>query len=550
MRAHNIALLVGIVCAARPAAAGGVMVPGAGAISTSRAGAAVASAEGGEALVLNPAGLAKSAGTTITLSAAMIQYAMEFQRRGTYEDVELQDYPYEGQPYARSRNDVSPPLGIGKFQPVPVFVVTSDLGGAVSGLTLALGVYAPNAYPFRDMCSELAAGCQKYVFNNDAGAPPSTRYDIMKQEASVLLPSLAAAYRVLPALDVGLRLSWGTASIKSTSALWGALDPNYEEDVQKDGTFAIDASDGFVPQFGLGVAYRPTPNLEIGFNYSSQLDIHGKGTSVSQLGPDAGGGLPASLGPSPDAEARCATGGDLMVQKACVDFALPRHAELGARYKFLDAAGRLKADVELHLGWENWGAGCTIDELTDGSCVSPSDFRVTADTHVYLNGVPALPLNDAIVRHGLQDSFAVRLGGSYHVPLGEPRSDGESRRVILRGGIGHDTAAARDGWLRADLDGAARTMLAVGAAYRAHSFEISVGGGAILEGSPSNPGTGGGGAPCNPTEAAPGCGAGEPQGPDPIAPLRDPDDQLESPIAQGDYKAHYVLVMLGVTAWF
>ena len=38
-----------------------------GAVSTSRAGAAVASADDGEALVINPAGLAKSTGTTITI---------------------------------------------------------------------------------------------------------------------------------------------------------------------------------------------------------------------------------------------------------------------------------------------------------------------------------------------------------------------------------------------------------------------------------------------------------------------------------------------------
>src|SRR3954447_24992682 len=78
------------------AAAGGLLLPGAGSVSTSRAGAAVASADDGEALVLNPAGIAKSSGNVITVSAAMIQYAMEFQRRGTYDAVPGESYPYAG----------------------------------------------------------------------------------------------------------------------------------------------------------------------------------------------------------------------------------------------------------------------------------------------------------------------------------------------------------------------------------------------------------------------------------------------------------------------
>jgi hypothetical protein len=108
------------------------------------------------------------------------------------------DYAYAGQPYAAVRNDARPPLGIGKFQPLPVIAVVSDLGGRVPGLHLAIGIYAPNAYPFRDLCTELATGCQKYAFNNDPAAPPGSRYDIMTQEAAVTLPSIAAAYRVVP----------------------------------------------------------------------------------------------------------------------------------------------------------------------------------------------------------------------------------------------------------------------------------------------------------------------------------------------------------------
>jgi long-subunit fatty acid transport protein len=344
-------------------------------------------------------------------------------------------------------------------------------------------------------------------------------------------------------------LSAGQASVKSKSALWASLGPNYSEDVQNDGTVSIDVKDSFVPGFGVGATYRPTPNIELGFNYASELDIHAKGTSISQLGAAATLGGIASIGPTPDAMTRCATGGTLEVQKACVDFALPMTAQLGGRYKLLDGAGALIADVELDLDWENWGKSCSDADFNTGACVTPGDFRVVSDSSVYV-GASSLPLNDAVVKHGLRDTYGVRVGGSYHIPVGPRREGGGSDEVIVRGGLGYDTAAAKQGWLRADLDGAARTTITVGAAYRTDRFEISLGGGTILEGSPSNPNVGGGAEPCNPTAAMPSCGTMERQGPDPIFPLAPSTMQAENPVNQGDYKAHYILLMLGASMWF
>jgi long-subunit fatty acid transport protein len=564
MKFRRSTMLVAVVLVAlrgalpQLAVAGGLLLPGAGAISTSRAGAGVASADDGEALVLNPAGIVKAHGTTITVSAAMIQYAMEFQRRGTYDTVPGESYPFAGQTYNAVKNDPSPPLGIGSLQPLPVVAVVSDLGGAVPGLHLGLGLYSPNSYPFRDMCTQLASGCQKYVFKIDPNAdfsapPPSTRYDIMHEDASIILPSLVVAYRILPTLDIGLRLSGGRADLKSTSSLWTTLGPNYEEDPKKDGAITIDAQDSFVPAYGLGVTFRPTPSLELGANYASELDLHAKGTAVSQLGPSGGvPGLDVRIVPIDDDAARCATGGTAEKLKACVDLAIPMNLQVGGRYIFLDDAGKPKGDVELDLDWEHWGKSCSEQDLLDGKCTSPGDYRVVVDatTAIMLptGPIPGPALSDTLVKHGLRDTLGVRVGGSYRLPIGAKRDDGDSDQLIVRGGLAHDTAAAKTGWLRADLDGAARTTIAVGASYRLRRFEVSLGGGAILE-SPSNPNVGGGAQPCNPTMAMPSCGAGEDhQGPDPINPTS--QTQAESPVNQGDYTAHYLLFMLGVSTWF
>src|SRR5829696_791658 len=178
-------LLAGV---STPAAAGGLLLPGSGAISTSRAGAAVASADDGEALGINPAGLAKSSGTTITLSAALVQYSMKFTRAGVYDAISDDDQPFEGTRYGTVENKPDLPLGIGTFQPIPVIAVVTDLGGRVPNLRLAAGLYAPNAYPFRNMGGD-------YAFNGSfTTPPPATRYDVIEQDGAVLLPSLAASY--------------------------------------------------------------------------------------------------------------------------------------------------------------------------------------------------------------------------------------------------------------------------------------------------------------------------------------------------------------------
>src|SRR5262245_45563694 len=113
MTKGGVALFVAAMCHYGSAHAGGMYLPGSGAISTSRAGAAVASTDTGEAIGINPAGLAKTNGTTITLSMAIIDYAMSFERRGTYDDIPNVDLPYEGTPYPVVEDASSPALAIG-----------------------------------------------------------------------------------------------------------------------------------------------------------------------------------------------------------------------------------------------------------------------------------------------------------------------------------------------------------------------------------------------------------------------------------------------------
>jgi long-subunit fatty acid transport protein len=516
-----------------PALAGGLTLPGPGAVTTSRAGAAVASVDDGEALSINPAGLAKTKGTTITISLSIIDYMMQFQRRGTYDPIDAEALPYEGQPFPLVKNDPKLSLGFGHFQPVPVIAIVTDLGGKLGGLHLAAGLYAPNAYPFRDFCTVHSNGaCSKYTFNgNYDEPPPPQRYDVVAQDAAVVLPSIAASYRVLPQLDVGARFSAGFASIKSTVGLWG-MPGNFAEYVKQDAFFYADAKDNFVPTWGVGLTYRPTPAIELGAAFNSETSIVASGDAHAEVGPAATlSGTEIAIGPT--SAPRCANGGTFETQKACIELALPMNATIGGRYKFLGADGQQRGDLELNVGWENWSAE------------RATNYRVVVDGSVYLNGGETIQLRDSLLRHGLQDVYTVRLGGSYNLPVG-------ANQIILRGGVGYDSAAAKNGWLRADLDGAARVTTTVGAGFRAKHWELNVGGGAIFEGTNTNDGE------CNPTDTLHlGCNSDgnerpldQREGPDPIDPTKTPEFQYESSVNKGTYKSNYVLFMLGFTTWF
>ena len=533
------------------AMAGGLFIPGNGVISTSRAGAAVASAEDGEAISINPAGIAKTVGTVVQIGIVAIDYAMSFTRAGTYDPIAEESVSYAGQPYPTITNDAKPPLGFGSFQPVPVIAVVSDLGGMIPHLHAGFGVYAPQGYPFRDMNTvngkqyfvpDAATG---YSFPTFGDPPPPTRYDIIHEEAAVILPSLAIAYSVLPELDIGLRLSAGIANLKSTVAVWGLL--NYEEWNKQDGLFTLDAKDNFVPAYGIGATYRPTPELEFGANFDSSIEIHAQGDALSINGPAVSlNGAPVVLLPVPDDAARCATGGTMAKLKGCVDVELPLSVQVGGRYKINDTNGKLKGDIELNLDWEHWGAKC--DYAKDPLCLDPSDFRVVVDGQVTTASMPASGVNlkDNLVTHGLQDTYAARLGGSYIVPM-------DANALVIRGGLSYDTAAARKGWERADLDGAARTTIAAGASYKLPTWSIDAGFGVILEGTRTE------NRNCNPTAGVgkmgcDGSGTDAPadqrQGPDPINPILVPSVQSENPVNQGTFTSHYIMFMLGASHRF
>jgi long-subunit fatty acid transport protein len=547
----SIGVCVG-VCTSAVASAGGLLLPGAGVVSTGRAGAAIASADDAEAIVLNPAGIAKSDGTVITFGADFINYALKFSRSGDYPATVAGATPasFDGMRFPSMTNSPSPPLGLGSFQPVPLIGIVSDLHKVVKGLHVGFTIYAPNAYPFRNMNS---VNGQSYYGHDSNGvyslpttygaAPPPSRYDIIEQDAAIILPTIAVAYSILPNLDIGARFSAGYAELNSTTAVWGLT--NFQEDPKQDGIVTIKATDDFVHTFGFGATYRPTPNIELAAQWSAPIDVHASGTANSFNGPDVQVGMSSvTVQPKPDAMARCAPGGTAADLKACVDLeAAPMTATIGGRWKFLDDAGKMRGDVELNLGWEHWGAKCDYNNgLT--SCVDPSNYHVTIDGEVVSALAPTdpIPLSEQLIQHNLQDTYSARVGGSWIFPVG-------ANAVVARAGVSYDSAAAQNGWERLDLDGAARTMLSLGASYKLTRWSIDAGFSYIYEGSRTQ------NSNCAPSTT--GCSSSGQQqsfpnqaGASPVNPVFQFNGQFEDPIDQGTFVSHYVLLDIGASLRF
>jgi long-subunit fatty acid transport protein len=267
----------------------------------------------------------------------------------------------------------------------------------------------------------------------------------------------------------------------------------------------------------VGLLVRPADALELGVSYASKTEVRAKGTGSAVLGPEAAGPLGAQpfLEPKPDDQVECGTGGTISAITSCVDFDMPQSLSVGLRYVFRSNRGGERGDIEIDGKWENWSQA--------------SDDKVTVDGQDSLTG---LKLKPVFIKHGFDDTFAVRVGGSYNIDVAK-------NIVSLRAGVSHDTAAAPNSWTRVDKDGRARTGIAAGVAYEMARWRFDVGFAYVHEGSVTVmdiPGE-------NATVA-------NREQPDVLQPSLFPEQQREHPFNAGSYNSGYVVGLAGVTAMF
>lgn len=513
---NRLIAVAAVIAAPGVASAGGLIVPGYGPSAQPRAGAFVAKADDPSALFHNPAGLARQSGTALHIGFNFLDFDQSFQRSGAYDDLEMADEPYEGQPYPRIE-DQSNPMGMGSVAAIPLIAVSTDLGLDLP-VQFSAGLLTDNAYPFRDYDDG-------YIFGEPGVAPPPQRYDVITQDVIAAFPTVGAGYSITSTVHIGAAAAWGFGTINAKKHVWGIR--NYEEWVEQDGEVTFEASDKFVPVLSAGVLWEASSSFELAAAYRTQINVGAKGELSSTLGGNvAPEGVPDEIEPVPDAMAKCEPGGRVGAIKACLDVAIPQYAVVGARYIIRDGAREL-ADIELDVQWEDWSSASNVRLVADGQAAATGRI-----------------LEEVLSRHGFKDTLSVRLGGSYNHAFGD-------NELIVRAGAAYDTAAADNEFTRLDLDGFARTTVGFGLGFKTSRLRVDLGAGASLEADRTVPGD------CNPDVANPGCeGTGtdtpvrEREAPDPEQPLLGPFNQVQSPFNGGEYSQGYLILSLGVTAWF
>jgi long-subunit fatty acid transport protein len=384
----------------------------------------------------------------------------------------------------------------------------------------AVGVFAPQGYPERHFDERVDVGT-----SDDAPSPQ--RYDNMEQRARIIMPSLAVAWSPLANLDVGVRVGWGYAQVHGRKSVWSIT--NYEEFEGSDSIFTVNVHDRFIPGGTVGVLWRPARPLEVGATWQSPMHVYAHGTGSSRLS-GGFGSFTIETQPVPDEFALCDKGGTAVAFKSCLSLDVPQMATVGARWIFRDARGGERGDLEVDVAWEDWS--------------NASDTHILVDAQVVINDGPFLLLNESLSRHGFQDVWSVRAGGSWAVQVG-------GHRVELRAGAAHDTRTAPLSWTRVDLDGKPRTTVAAGLGVSAGRYRVDLGGGVVLEPDRTV-------AQCKPPDGPTlqdrGCGNSgadtdyfDRTAPDVGQPLQGTFNQFEAPFNAGTYRSGYVLLHLGLT---
>jgi hypothetical protein len=125
---------------------------------------------------------------------------------------------------------------------------------------------------------------------------------------------------------------------------------------------------------------------------------------------------------------------------------------IGARYRFLDGDFET-GDVEIDATYEAWGAA-----QGDGPHVHVPQL-------IAQNPPPGVDLTniDFVTPHHYGDSWSLRAGGAYNVPLGH-RFNGKYQQVLtLRAGGYYDAPASDPDYTRLDFDTLAKIAGTVGA---------------------------------------------------------------------------------------
>ncbi|HMI94360.1 MAG TPA: hypothetical protein VK509_23470, partial [Polyangiales bacterium] len=260
-----------------PARAGGLeLLPG-GTRSVARGGAVAARPEDAMGLLHNPAGLAFLSGDQMTfdLDFALGETCVDlygYYGWGVYEDrgsdfpdpLTLKSTEENPEPYATT--PLPKICNSGTQFPIPNIAWVGKLS---EDFALGLGFVAPT------VATGGRFGGRDGTIERDGRALPSpTRYAAIDQTFEAFAPSVGAAYRIVPALSIGVNVTVLMLLAKSRVIQNGTTGTQPSQDWLVD----LEAQDYFLPTITVSAHFRPMRGLDAmaGLRWVDDFDGHGK----------------------------------------------------------------------------------------------------------------------------------------------------------------------------------------------------------------------------------------------------------------------------------
>lgn len=402
------------------ARAGGLEMPDQGAEAVGRGGAFTAKADNPTAVHYNVAGLAQQRGTRVYLGTNASTNSTVFRREGTYADSPNNAAtPWGGRPYPAVDNQ-------GGFKYFPFVAITSDFG--LKSAAFALAVHTPPMSNYAGRTYPIAVG----------GMPSPARYDqVGGTDSALVFYTGAAGFRLGSAVDIGVAVSAVSSRIETRSVSYLDIQGSCSNtEFQPCDGRAEGEVRGWTATGAIGMLARLGDGYTLGTHIRGPVMIDASGESASTSPRAIGGAAQAAKGFS-------------------LRTSLPVIARAGLRKSFPGARGEV-ADIEFDATYERWA---------DAQDPGPrAKFELLATT----------PNAQLTLQHNYRDTFSLRLGGAYNVPVG-------SSWLSFRGGAFYDSTATPSAWTRLDADTLAKIASTFGLGAKLGSFKLDLAYAAVFD---------------------------------------------------------------------